>query len=294
MPHLGMELLGGFRVTLDGAPLTTFESNKVRALLAYLAVELQRPHPRESLAALLWPDWPDRAALSNLRYALSDLRKVSGDRGADPPFLLISREAIQFNAESDHALDVAEFTRLADGQDVEQMEQAIALYKGEFLEGFSVGDAAPFEGWARLKREQFHRAFLDTLHRLAAALERCGEFGHALPYAWRQVEVEPLDESAQRQLMRLLALSGRRGEALARYEACRGVLEKRAADCAFSRDGRPLPDPAQRRAASNCGRHPALPTRLQAGGGVPLPRPGGFPRAGCEILLRAGGIHPPA
>ena len=72
--------------------------------------------PRESLAALLWPDWPDRAALSNLRYALSDLRKVIGDRTAEPPFLLISREAIQFNAESDHSLDVAEFTSLVDGQ----------------------------------------------------------------------------------------------------------------------------------------------------------------------------------
>ena len=112
MPHLGMEFLGGFRVTVDAAPLTTFESNKVRALLTYLATESQRPHPRESLAALLWPEWPDRAALSNLRYALSDLRKVIGDRNAEPPFLLISREAIQFNPESDHWLDVAEFTRL--------------------------------------------------------------------------------------------------------------------------------------------------------------------------------------
>jgi len=112
MPQLGMEFLGGFRITQDGTPLTGFESNKVRALLAYLAAESQRPHPRESLAALLWPDWPERAALSNLRYALSDLRKVIVDRNAEPPFLLISREAIQFNAESDHALDVAEFTRL--------------------------------------------------------------------------------------------------------------------------------------------------------------------------------------
>jgi len=93
MPQLGMEFLGGFQVTLDGAPVTGFESNKVRALLAYLATEGQRRHRRESLAALLWPEWPDSAALSNLRYALSDLRKVIGDRMADPAFLVISREA---------------------------------------------------------------------------------------------------------------------------------------------------------------------------------------------------------
>ncbi len=67
-----------------------------------------------SLAALLWPDWPDSAALSNLRYALSDLRKAIGDRVADPLFLLIGREEIQFNAESDHVLDLADFTSLED------------------------------------------------------------------------------------------------------------------------------------------------------------------------------------
>lgn len=115
MPHLGMEFLGGFRVTLDGAPLNTFESNKVRALLAYLATESKRPHPRESLVALLWPDWPNRSALTNLRNALANLRHVIGDHHADPPYLIISREEIQFNAESDHSLDVAGFIQLGEG-----------------------------------------------------------------------------------------------------------------------------------------------------------------------------------
>jgi len=226
MPHLGMEFLGGFHASLDGTRLTEFESSKVRALLAYLAVESQRPHPRESLAALLWPDWPNRAALSNLRYALSDLRKVTGDRGADPPFLLISREAIQFNAESDHCLDVAEFVRLADGQDVEQLEGAVKLYQGDFLEGFSLSEAAPFEDWARLKSEQLQRCYLEALHRLAAILEARGEYERALGYARKEVTAEPLDESGQRQVMRLLAFSDRRAEALIHYEACREVLKK--------------------------------------------------------------------
>ena len=80
MAHLSVSLLGPFQVTLDGQPVTAFKSNKVRALLAYLTVEADRPHPREVLAGLLWPDWPNRDALSNLRYALSNLRQVIGDR----------------------------------------------------------------------------------------------------------------------------------------------------------------------------------------------------------------------
>jgi len=94
MARLSLSLLGSFQVTLDGRPATGFKSNKERALLAYLAVEADRPHRREVLAGLLWPDWPDREALSNLRYALSNLRQAIGDRTAEPPFLIIARDAL--------------------------------------------------------------------------------------------------------------------------------------------------------------------------------------------------------
>ena len=93
--------------------MTDFKSNKVRALLAYLAVEADRPHRREALAGLLWPDWPDRDALSNLRYALASLRRTLGDHTAVPPFLLITPQTIQFNPASDYWLDVTEL-RAAD------------------------------------------------------------------------------------------------------------------------------------------------------------------------------------
>jgi DNA-binding SARP family transcriptional activator len=124
MAHLSLSLLGPFQVTLDRQPVTGFKSNKVRALLAYLAVEADRPHHREVLAGLLWPDWSDRDALSNLRYALSNLRRVIGDRAqaggrdAEPPFLLVARDTLQFNTASDHSLDVAVFTDLTGRQDL--------------------------------------------------------------------------------------------------------------------------------------------------------------------------------
>jgi DNA-binding SARP family transcriptional activator len=94
MAHLSLSMPGPFQVTLNERPIMDFKSNKVRLLLAYLAVEADRPHRREVLAGLLWPDWPDRDALSNLRYALSNLRRVIGDRHADPPFLLITRDTL--------------------------------------------------------------------------------------------------------------------------------------------------------------------------------------------------------
>jgi DNA-binding SARP family transcriptional activator len=109
MAKLEISLLGSFQVLLNGTPVTAFESVKVRALLAYLAAENARAHTRESLATLLWPDWPQQSAMNNLRYALADLRKNIGDRETQPPFLFVTRESIQLNREADVQVDVIEF-----------------------------------------------------------------------------------------------------------------------------------------------------------------------------------------
>ena len=132
---------------------TGFVSNKVRALLFYLAVEADRAHRRESLAGLLWPEWPDRSARTNLRNALANLRQAIGDRDAEPPFLLVTRETIQRNPESDASVDVSAFGDLVAR---EACAEAVALYRGPFLEGFSVPDSPAFEQWALGVRERLH------------------------------------------------------------------------------------------------------------------------------------------
>jgi DNA-binding SARP family transcriptional activator/predicted ATPase len=225
MAHLSLSLLGSLQVTLDGQPVTGFKSNKVRALLAYLAVEADQPHRRELLAGLLWPDWPNRDALSNLRYALSNLRQVIGDQKAEQPFLLITRDTLQFNAASDFSLDVAAFAGLReDLGGLSDLEEVVGLYRGSFLEGFSLPDAAPFEEWALLTRERLAREMSSALHRLSGAYEERGEYEKAQSCARRQLELDPWDEVAHRQLMRTLALGGQRSTALAQYETCRSLL----------------------------------------------------------------------
>src|SRR5512136_1902424 len=109
MTHLELRLLGPFQVMIDGRAITGFESSRVRALLALLAAEAPRPQFRESLAELLWPGWPQQSAMTNLRGALSDLRKNLGDRDAHPPFLNITRETIQLDPASDVCVDTSVF-----------------------------------------------------------------------------------------------------------------------------------------------------------------------------------------
>ncbi len=237
MAQLRLHLLGPFRAFQDGAPVTGFESNKVRALLAYLAVESDQLHRRESLAGLLWPEMPDRGALSNLRYALSDLRLVLGDREADPHYLFVTRDSIGVNPLGDLWLDVAQLLDTVAAQEAETMAMGLAangasgrlaealdLYVGPFLDGFSVSGSAPFEEWALFKREQIGRQALWAMHALAGHCEAVGDLDGACRYARRQIALEPWSEDAHRQVMRSLAQSGQRNAALKQYEVCRRLL----------------------------------------------------------------------
>src|ERR1044071_4001955 len=117
MRHIAISLLGPFAVTINGAPVTTFAYTKVRALLAYLAVESDRPHTRAQLATLLWPDQPDRTARGSLSQALTILRNVLGDKTADRPVLLTDAQNVQLDPGGAIEIDVTQFLALLRASD---------------------------------------------------------------------------------------------------------------------------------------------------------------------------------
>ena len=237
MARLSLALLGPMQVKLDGHPVAGFESAKVRALLAYLALETDCPHNRDELACLLWPDEPDQAARANLRNALGNLRQAITDPSARPPFLSITRDTIQFNVESDYSLDVDQFIDLVTAcrqhahrrietcrSCAQRLQAAVELYGGDLLSQLFLNDSPPFEEWLLVKREQLHRQVLDALFRLASCYERRGDYERARQYAARQLELDSWREEAHRQAMRALALGGQRSAALAQYKTCRRAL----------------------------------------------------------------------
>jgi predicted ATPase/DNA-binding SARP family transcriptional activator/Tfp pilus assembly protein PilF len=232
---LSISLLGTFQVTLEDQP-TVFATDRARALLAFLAVEADRPHRRESLAGLLWPDRPEATARKNLSQSLARLRRAIEDHRADPPFLLISRKTIQFNAATAE-LDVARFEGLlgscaahpradlvGDPSCIERLVDAASLYRGGFLQGLFLSGSQPFEEWTLFKREQLHRQALELFNRLTVHFTQQAAYEQAEGYARRQLELEPWREEAHASLMRVLTLSGRPHEALAQFETCSRLL----------------------------------------------------------------------
>jgi predicted ATPase/DNA-binding SARP family transcriptional activator len=227
MARLELSFLGPFQVRLDGQPVTGFEADKVRALLVYLAVESQRLHRREQLATLFWPGWPDASARTSLRNALSNLRAAIGDVAAEPPFLLITRETIQFNSDSSYTLDTLEFEKLiqASQATVEQLQIALDLYRGGFLEGFTLKDCPAFDDWSLAVREQLQRQASTAFSRLADLYEKDKAYEKAIACTRKRLTLEPWQEDAHRQLMRLLAASGQRPATLAQFEICKRSLK---------------------------------------------------------------------
>jgi DNA-binding SARP family transcriptional activator len=239
MARLRIALLGSYTVTLDDLPLTTFPTDKVRALLAYLAIESDRAHRRETLATLLWPNSPKTAAHTSLRQALYRLRYTLGDHQAALPHLLVSAKEVQLNPASDHWMDVSEFEvhisacrgHRPSGPSlcpdcVARLETAVALYRGDFLSGFSLPDCPRFDWWQLSTEEACHRQVLEALTWLTDHYEARGEYDLLGHYARRKIELEPWRESAHCRLMRALALRGERGQALHQYEICRHDLAR--------------------------------------------------------------------
>ena len=236
MARLAAYLLGPLQVTLDGRPVTGFESDKARALLAYLLVEAERPHRREKLAGLLWPEHCEQAARANLRRVLANLRQILGDRESVPSFFCITPQTLQLGTGSELWSDVAAFSAVQPDrlparsplaqETIDQMERAVALYRGHFLEEFSLSGSTAFEEWTLVNRERYRRLASQALRRLVEHYGRNGEHECALGYAWRQIELDPWQEQAHMQVMRLLALDGQRGAALAQYETCRRLLHQ--------------------------------------------------------------------
>jgi predicted ATPase/DNA-binding SARP family transcriptional activator len=208
--------LGAFQVRHDTTPITHFRGAKVQALLAYLAIEADRPHSRGMLAGLFWPELPDADALRNLSQALVRLRAALPD-GDDP--VRATRSEVQWRAGA-AVVDVTDFLLLARSTKPADLERAAALYQGELLAGFSLPDCEAFEEWLLLQRERTREQALAVLQRLAEHHLAAGRAGEAAATASRQLALDPWREAAYRQLMRAHALNGDRAAALAAFARC--------------------------------------------------------------------------
>ncbi len=220
MARLSLTLFGGFRARIDPDQALVIAIKKSQALLAYLALPLGQAHPRDKLAALLWGDMQEAQARAGLRQTLYTLRRVLGD----PEPLRLVGETVALEPAL-VAADVRAFEqRIARGTR-EALEEAVALYQGDLLEGLTLQEP-PFEEWLVAERLRLRELALEALARLLVQQRDAGALDEAVQTALRLVALDPLQEPVHRTLMRLYLQIGRRGAALRQYQLCVGALQR--------------------------------------------------------------------
>ncbi|MGA7271015.1 MAG: AAA family ATPase, partial [Acidimicrobiia bacterium] len=216
-------------MVVDGVTVVV-DTRKAVALLSFLAVE--KSASRDTMAALLWAESSSNRARATLRRTLSALRSGIG---AD----LIESDRDKLSLVGPYRFDVDDFeaalseTYTHDHDPANVCEECIAplsraaaLYRGDFLAGFSVRDAPEFEDWVRSVSQRLRIRAGEVLHRLAMAQAAEGDYPGAIAAVTRWVDLDSLHEPAHRLLMLLNAWAGDRPGAVDAYRGFVALLDR--------------------------------------------------------------------
>ncbi len=222
MAALRIELVGGVRVRARDGREVPVTARKCRALLGCLALRPGMSSSRDFLATLLWEDADPELARSSLRQALSALRRALPDDCAHA--LRADTQSVWLDVDAVTS-DVAEFyAQVRDGSPGALL--ATIEHCGEELLAGLDARSMSFERWAQEQRRSFRRTVVDTLTRIAARCGAADDRVGQLRALEQLVALEPLNESAHRDLMALLARVGRHTDALRQYRLCREALRR--------------------------------------------------------------------
>ncbi len=276
MTDLRLALLGPPVVLRDSLPVT-FDTKKAVALLALLAVT-GREHSREQLADLLWPEAESAKGRASLRRTLSVTAAAMGSG------LTISRAAVTLELGAVQ-VDVREFEALIARPDAESLEQAVQLYRDDFLSGFVLRGCPDFEEWQESVAEGLRQGLARGLQRLVTACIAEGDLERATGHARRWLQLDPLHEPAHQAIIRLYGWAGQRSAAMRQYRSLVRVLDR---DLAV----RPLPETTRLYDDVRAGRlgPPPAPAVIRAA----EPPAATVPDAAVEVLEVSGasGIWP--
>lgn len=203
-----IELLGGVQLVRADGSVARFATRKIASLLAYIAYFTSRPHAREVLAELLWPEAELDAQRNSFRVALNSLRKQLEPPGIVQGRVLVAdRNTLRLNPEA-FVTDVQLFEEAIRQS---AWDEAISLYKAPLLIGW-------YDDWMDAERSRLADLFALALRQHTAKLWARGEREAALATARNAVKTDPLDEENHRTLMALYSRAGSPERAQKQYD----------------------------------------------------------------------------
>lgn len=232
---LRVQTLGSFAVWRGAQPLppNAWRREKSRQLFQLLVTHRNSLLDREQIIEHLWPGVEPAAAQRNFKVALNTLFQVlepDRDPGRDSAFIYREGSLYGLRPGADVWIDAAAFLDLARQADVSagglaastitQLQQALALYQGDFL------PEARYETWAAAERETLAVTFLQLADRQAGLLLDAGEAQACIEVCQRILAQDACWERAYRLLMLAYHRLGDRGQLARAYQRCSASLRE--------------------------------------------------------------------
>ena len=224
MTSLELSILGSPIVMKDGRQVS-LPRKKCLALLSYMAVE--GATTRDTLAALMWPESDQQRAFGSLRGTIHAIGEVLGESA-----IAATAGSVSLGADNTWSVDFRELDRaylvLSAGKQLslEETDNCIRLYRGDFMKGFYVRGTAVFEDW-QIAQTALYRRTIKTL--LIATIQKMQDdrrIRAAIRLAEVLVSLSGADESSHRTLMTLYAKAGRKKDAVVQYRRCVDLLKR--------------------------------------------------------------------
>lgn len=225
MGKIEVKLFGPTTVVLpDGSTVTELGGIKPRQILEMLASSAGTPISKDRLVEQLWGDHPPRTYNATLESYISMLRRrMGGSRGRRSPLTTTSTGYLLDPTQVQ--VDVDEFRKLTQpdvGVDPElalvRIQQALRLVTGELLA------SEPYPEWAADERNHFQGEYLQACNRAAAYGLEISKPHLTVEMARRAVGLDAMSETSWQLLIRGLAATGARSEALRAYLDLRRTL----------------------------------------------------------------------
>ena len=209
---------GGLAVRADGRPTRGDRlTPSAVACLALLAHAGDRGVPRERLAALVWEGYTETDASSAMAETLAAIRSELGPTEALVGESVIQLDPATVDSDVDRFSTMIRTGRLAD---------AVAEYRGPFLEGFQLAKAPAFTKWAEHTRAELAFEYAALLERLAGDAEARGDYADAVRWWHKLAGQDPLNGRLTIGLMRALALAGDRAGAIEQASIYEVLIEE--------------------------------------------------------------------
>ena len=231
---LTINMLGSVEIFRDRArpfAADAWTTRRARDILCFIASRPHRRVPKDTIVDTFWRDIDPKTIERNFHPTMSHIRKaLNSNQPLKQNFLAYRDGDYQLNSEFSYLIDTEQFDRLiADGETarrerdfdrcIELYEQAIGLYRGEFMQG-------AYDGWVDDQRSFYREQYLRMLASVAAVAEKRQEFSRAMDLSQRILREDPFREDIHCLIMRAQAAVGNRVAVKEQYETLRALLQK--------------------------------------------------------------------